>query len=143
MIYFSYIFNWLSMFWCLRYIISHKHFFVFLWNYKDYTKTFLYCTAFVWPQGPEILSICSLVQDTSVKNFKKTHKNMQAHEILIMRFPNITGIADHIIIIILWQRKVTIDFVQWLVAIGQIMVQILADSPKSGPHLLLSRRTRE
>lgn len=32
------------------------------------------------------------------KNKKKTHKNMHAHDLLIyMRFPDITGIADDII----------------------------------------------
>lgn len=29
--------------------------------------------------------------------YKKNHKNMQAHNLFIMRFPDITGIADGII----------------------------------------------
>lgn len=40
---------------------------------KELYKTFLYCTAFV-RQEPEILSICFLVQNSSVKINKKHKK---------------------------------------------------------------------
>lgn len=52
--------------------------YTFFWYFcktkRTIQKTFLYCTAFV-RQEPEILSICFLVQYSSVKINKKHKKN--------------------------------------------------------------------